>query len=210
VDVPGLIAGTQGYADAAAELIARYESVSFAQKFASVLHLVPPAPARVLDVGAGTGVDAAWFAALGHRVVAVEPTDELREAGMRLHASAPIRWIKDALPDLRALAGSTERFDFVLLSAVWMHLDAPQRRTAMRNLRTLLADGGRLVLSLRHGPVPGGRRMFDVSAEETIALAQACGLRAIVNVSAPSVQPENRRAGVTWTVLGFVATEKSG
>jgi len=30
---------------------------------------------------------------------------------------------------------------------------------------------------LRHGPVPEGRRMFEVSAEETMVLGEAAGLQ---------------------------------
>jgi hypothetical protein len=33
-----------------------------------------------------------------------------------------------------------------------------------------------LILSLRYGPVPPGRRMFTVTADETIALAADAGL----------------------------------
>jgi hypothetical protein len=60
-----------------------------------------------------------------------------------------------------------------------------------------------LVMSLRHGPVPKGRRMFDVSAEETIQLANAYGLRTVLNVRTESSQRGNRRMGVTWTRLAF-------
>jgi ubiquinone/menaquinone biosynthesis C-methylase UbiE len=45
----------------------RYESISFADHHRLVMHLIPTAPSRVLDIGAGTGRDAAGFAALGHR-----------------------------------------------------------------------------------------------------------------------------------------------
>lgn len=64
-----------------------------------------------------------------------------------------------------------------MLTAVWMHLDHKERQVAMPSVASLLASDGTLVLSLRHGPVPNGRRMFEVSAEETILLANQCGLR---------------------------------
>ncbi|MFD1050971.1 class I SAM-dependent methyltransferase, partial [Kibdelosporangium lantanae] len=92
-------------------------------------------------------------------MVAVEPTAELREIGQRLHPHASIEWIDDALPDLRMARGT---FDLILLSAVWMHLDAAERAVAMARISRLLASEGRVILSLRHGPVPPGRRMFDV------------------------------------------------
>ncbi|MCH3719072.1 hypothetical protein LZB68_08320, partial [Campylobacter lari] len=78
-------------------------------------------------------------------------------------------WVDDALPDLDGLRGRA--FDVIMLTAVWMHLDADERARGMAALAALLAPGGQILMSLRHGPVPSGRRMFDVSADETIALA---------------------------------------
>ncbi|MFR9780449.1 hypothetical protein ACL02O_30920 [Micromonospora sp. MS34] len=66
--------GIAGYAEAADTLARQYESVSFGEVHGEVLHLFPKRPSHVTDVGAGTGRDAAPLAALGHRVVAVEPT----------------------------------------------------------------------------------------------------------------------------------------
>jgi protein-L-isoaspartate O-methyltransferase len=69
--------GTENYAEEASELPKRHESISFADAHARVLHLIPCVSCRVLDIGAGTGCDAAGFVTLGHSVVAVEPTEEL-------------------------------------------------------------------------------------------------------------------------------------
>jgi SAM-dependent methyltransferase len=163
------ISGTENYADEAPELLKRYESISFADAHAPVLHLIPPAPCRVLDIGAGTGRDAAGLVALAHSVVAVEPTEELRRGAMLLHPSPLIEWLDDSLPELAAVRARREQFDLVMLTAVWMHLDAVQREMAMPNISALVRAGGIVIISLRHGPIPPGRRMFEVSAEETIA-----------------------------------------
>jgi SAM-dependent methyltransferase len=198
-----VIRGTRGYAENAAELIERYESLSFACKHEAVLHLLPRTPARVLDIGAGTGADAAWLAAQGHRVVAVEPTPALREHGVQHHASPRIEWVNDALPALERVSGRTRAFELIMLTAVWMHLDEHERRAAMPVVASLLAPGGVLVMALRHGPVPSDRTMFCVSAKETVALAEIEGLRCVLDVSAESKLPANRRAGVTWSRLAF-------
>jgi SAM-dependent methyltransferase len=136
------VSGTEGYAESADSLAELYESISFANVHRDILHLIPAMPSRVLDIGAGTGRDAAAFAALGHSVVAVEPTLELRAHGQRLHGSARITWLDDALPDLRNLHERGEHFDLIMLSAVWMHLDSVQRRRAMRRITSLLRPGG--------------------------------------------------------------------
>lgn len=198
-----MIPGTEGYAEHAEELVERFEAVSFMEKHEAVVHLLPSAPSAVLDVGAGTGVDAAWFASQGHRVVAVEPTDSLRLAGIRLHRAHPIEWINDSLPHLACMCARGQKFDVVMLTAVWMHLDEQERRRAMPRIASLLAPGGVLVMSLRHGPAPRERRIFQMSDEQTVALASSCSLKTVLSLRTASAQAANRQAGVTWTRLAF-------
>jgi SAM-dependent methyltransferase len=204
------VSGTEGYADEAEELFRRYEAIPAADTHRAVLHLIPTAPSRILDIGSGTGRDAAWFAAQGHRVIAVEPTDALRLRAMALHPSPRIEWLDDSLPDLARLRLRDDRFDLVMLTAVWMHLDGPQRRRAMPNLASLVRSGGAVIMKIRHGPVPPGRRMFEISAEETIELARIQGLQPVLNLRNESSQEQNRAAGVTWTNLAFVKANESG
>ena len=203
------VSGTEGYAEEAQELFAVYESIAAADAHRAVRHLIPPAPASVLDIGSGTGRDAAWFADMGHRVVAVEPTDAMRIPAMALHPSPRIEWLNDGLPQLAALRARGETFDLVMLTAVWMHLDEAQRRRAMPNLASLVSDGSVIIMKLRYGPVPAGRRMFAVSAEETIELARTQNLHPVLDVPGEAVLQRNRWAGVTWTILAFVKAKNS-
>jgi SAM-dependent methyltransferase len=197
------VSGTEGYAEETGALIEAYEGLAFADVHRPVLHLIPQTASHILDIGSGTGRDAADFAAMGHRVVAVEPTDALRTRAMTLHASSQIEWLNDSLPELSVLKERGETFDVVMLTAVWMHLDAQQRRRGMPVVAALVREGGAMIMSLRHGPVPQGRRMFDVTAQETIALAEEQGLHALLNERSESIQESNRAAGVTWTRLAF-------
>ncbi|KDN88138.1 SAM-dependent methyltransferase [Kitasatospora cheerisanensis KCTC 2395] len=105
----------------------------------------------------------------------------------------------DSLPGLASVGG---RYDLILLTAVWMHLDAGQRAAAMATLARLLGEGGRIILSLRHGPVPAGRRMFPVDAAETVALARSHGL---VPLHLARREDPRARAGVSWTYLALRA-----
>ena len=191
-------ASTAGYGREADNLAVQYESITFEQVHAPVLHLLPEAPGHALDIGAGTGRDAAALVARGFSVVAVEPTAELRAHGARIHAGRPITWLDDGLPDLAVLAGRAERFDLILLTAVWMHLDADEREQAMARLADLARPGALIVMTLRHGPIPEGRRMFEVSAAETVALAARNGLGSLFEASRPYMFG---RPSVTWSVL---------
>jgi SAM-dependent methyltransferase len=195
------VSGTEGYAAEADALALQYESITFAEAHAPYLHLIPTTPSRVLDIGAGTGRDAAALAEMGHHVVAAEPTAEMRAHGARLHPSPRIEWVDDSLPDLAMLNARGEIFDLVMMTAVWMHLDDEQRRRAMPNVARLVRPGGTFIMSLRYGPVPPGRRMFVVTAEETIALAADANLALTLRFDN---QPGGfGRTDVTWTKLVF-------
>jgi SAM-dependent methyltransferase len=194
--------GTEGYGETADALVEHYEGLTFADVHRDTLHLIPKTPGRVLEIGAGTGRDAAALAALGHSVVAVEPTPELRAHGQRLHCEAAITWIDDVLPDLDKVHARGERYDLVLLTAVWMHLDAGQRERAMARVAGLLQPDALVTLLLRHGPMPAGRRMFEVSAVETRALAAHHGLRTIHDSERPALLAGS---AVWWSVLALRA-----
>jgi len=198
--------GNEGYTEEADALTRQYESVRFADVHAPVLHLLPTVPSHVLDIGAGTGRDAAALAAMGHRVVAVEPTAALRNRAAVLHPSPLIEWIADYLPQLPHLTQRADRFDVVMLTAVWIHLDSSQRREAMPKVVLLLRPRGLLLMTLRHGPTPPGRRrLYEASAHETIALASGHGLQLAVKVEHQADFFGRRE--VTWTSLAFLRRE---
>ena len=199
------MSGAEGYAEEAEALVKQYESLSFTDTHRPVLHLIPTAPCRILDIGSGTGRDAAGFAAMGHRVVAIEPTAELRTRATVLHPSSQIEWLDDSLPDLARLMIRDDKFDIVMLTAVWMHLDEQQRQQAMPNMASLLKRRGLMIMSLRYGPVPNGRRMFAVSADETVWLADSVGLRLALKHEARA--DSLGRIGVSWTRLAFAKTD---
>ncbi|WP_321490333.1 class I SAM-dependent methyltransferase [uncultured Hyphomonas sp.] len=197
------LTSTSGYAEQADDLFVRYEALSAAETHAHWRHLFPEPPARILDIGAGTGRDAAWLVSLGHSVLAVEPVEALRLRAAKVHPEPEIEWLDDKLPDLPDTHARGETFGMVMLNAVWMHLTAEERSTGMARVAALLAPGARLFMSLRHGPIPHGRRMFDVTGEDTIALAAPHGLTAISHVRRNSILSENQARGVEWTALVF-------
>ncbi|MEO0962555.1 MAG: methyltransferase, partial [Pseudomonadota bacterium] len=112
----------RGYAADAADLIPRYEALPTETVLGAVLDILPARPCRVLDVGAGSGRNPAWFAAQGHDVTACEPVDAFRLHAAEQYRSSSVRWLNDTLPALDAAKSAGEPYDFVLLSGVWHHV----------------------------------------------------------------------------------------
>ncbi len=181
----------------AAALAVRYESLSAEVLWARVRDLIPVGPGRLaLDVGAGSGRDAAWLAAQGYEVVAAEPANGMRTEGIRRHPG--LRWIDDRLPTLAAIHRLGLSYDLLLLSAVWMHLPPPERPRAFRKMATLLKPGGVLVLTLRDGPSEPGRAMHPTTLGEIEALAREHGL-AVLRVLDET--DSLGRSDVAWTTV---------
>ncbi|MCC7531066.1 MAG: class I SAM-dependent methyltransferase [Candidatus Melainabacteria bacterium] len=110
------------YSARVSELSAKYESKTFEEIHGDWLGLLPAPPASVLDIGSGTGRDAAALALRGYDVVAVEPADSMIAASKQLHSDKTINWLQDRLPDLKKTMHLGSAFDVILLSAVWMHV----------------------------------------------------------------------------------------
>lgn len=136
----------------AARLADQYESLSFEHVHAGLLDLLPSPASAVLDVGAGSGRDAAWFAANGYDVIAVDSSEAMLAQARQRHPSARVTWLPDSLPDLAKVRRLCLSFDLILLSAVWMHIAPADRERSLRKLATLLAPKGRIAISLRIGP----------------------------------------------------------
>lgn len=186
------------YDTQAVAFVDQYERVSSADVHAPFHDLLTSGSGLALDVGAGSGRDAAWLAGLGYEVVAAEPAAGMRREGAARHPGLGIRWIDDRLPDLSAVHRLGLAFDVILVSAVWMHIIPGQRARAFRKLVTLLKPGGGLLMTLRQGPDDPERPMWPTSTGEIEALARSHGMN-VAQVARAADQLG--RHDVTWTSL---------
>jgi len=107
---------------------------------------LPPAPARVLDVGGGPGVYSAWLLSLGYEVHLVDPVPRhIEQARERAKAETGRTPASLTLGDARALVERDGSADVVLLMGPLYHLvEQADRLKALAEARRVLKPGGLL------------------------------------------------------------------
>lgn len=178
------------------------EKIEFEAIHSSFLKHLPQRRCAILEIGSGTGRDAAGLADLGHAVVAVEPSNELRMRAQTHHEKSNIRWIDDKLPKLDKVNKLEDRYDVIFLSAVWMHLAPSERKPAFERIVSLLKPGGLVYMTLRHGPFDEIEGFWDIPGDEVAALARA---HDFVQIEQVHEGDHLGRCDISWTRLTFVS-----
>lgn len=124
----------------------------------------------ILEIGGGTGRDAHWMMAKRPEasVTVVEPSAMFRDY---LKSNPALTVVDDSLPDLTKIISANNRFDLILLNAVFMHVRPEQRQRVFRKLANLLQPGGRLVILTKLNHPELERAQFNVADGEVQRLA---------------------------------------
>ena len=192
---------TQEWYEVNADLITEeFEKLDFKDIHSDFLKFLPQQPCSILEIGAGTGRDAAWLADLGHLVIAVEPSNEMRTRAQALHKQTNIRWINDKLPNLDTVIQDADQFDVIFLSAVWMHLAPSERSPSLKRIVKLVKPGGLVYITLRHGPFEEIEGFWDIADDEVMELARKFGL---IQLKLVIQEDHLARPGVTWSRIIF-------
>ncbi|WP_188192157.1 class I SAM-dependent methyltransferase [Nonomuraea sp. SYSU D8015] len=98
---------------------------------------LPPTPARVLDVGGGTGVHAEWLSADGYDVELLDPVP------LHVERAAELAGVTARLGDARQLPAPDASVDVVLLLGPLYHLaERADRVRALTEARRVVRPGG--------------------------------------------------------------------
>lgn len=166
--------------DRAEELARQYNALDRAKVHADLLAALPQGQAlRVLDIGAGSGADAAMFADLGHAVTAAEPAETLADIGKEVFKNKNIKWNTDVLPEMKEATEARECFDVVTSVGVLQYVDKESRASSLSKMFSLAAKGGHIEIQY---PTPASREhQYSISHNEI-----ADAVKAFNQAAAPS------------------------
>ncbi len=117
------------------EGISKYFQIAFSDK------------SKILDIGAGSGIDLFNLQKLGHEVKGVDPCSDFIETFKINNPLLRDRVSVDQLPELSAIP-ENEKFDGILCSAVLMHIPQIQLFDSVFAIKNHLKDNGRLLISI--------------------------------------------------------------
>lgn len=177
----------------AADLARQYNALDRAKVHADLLAALPEGRVlTVLDIGAGSGADAAMFADRGHVVTAAEPAEDLAAIGKEAFKNKNIKWISDVLPEMPSASARAEGFDVVVSVGVLQYLDKENRAKSLSKMFSMVAKGGHVEIQY---PTPASREhQFSIShneIEEAVkAFNQAAGANDGISVVMDKTIPD--------------------
>ncbi|MCX7031268.1 MAG: methyltransferase domain-containing protein [Spirochaetes bacterium] len=139
------------YDSHARELSRRYESADMSQLYTMLLRYLPPKGASVLELGCGSGRDAAFLLASGYEVTAVDASAGMVAEATRFHPELAGRVSCAAIPFPADSPLLQRSFDAVVSIAVFMHIPDNDLAAAASQLRVLVRQGGILFLEVSSG-----------------------------------------------------------
>lgn len=163
---------------------------------------------EVLDIGCANGRDLAVLRSMGVESFGLEPSAGLRRRAVALHPELKSCIFPGSVPgDTGSLGART--FDGIVLSAVIMHIPDSELTALAMDIRRLIRDKGRVIIS--HSPVRGdvagdGRdargRLFRLRSSAQIReLFEGAGFAHTAFFASADVL---ERRGTVWETLVFI------
>ncbi len=174
---------TQVYYDTNAVKITReYENVPGSRFLAQIIDEIPK-EGKVLDLGCGSGRDAAYLYSLGFDVYGLDGSEAMLEEAKKLHEELTDRLFFQVLPG--HIPFEDESLDAVVSIACLMHFDPDKIRRICLEMFRVLKQGGKALASIRRPlerstPVdPFGRYYTPISTKDWEGLFCDTGFRVI-------------------------------
>jgi len=193
----------QYYNDSAPDVAARYEAADMDNLHHILLEHLPTG-ARVLEIGCGSGRDAAFLLAQGYDVTAVDASRAMLAAARVQHPLLRDRLYEAALPFSSDSHLLDSHYEGIVSVATIMHIADCDLPTLASQMRDMLVPNGVLIISAstaRDGIVDSrdadGRLFIERPPERLRSVFQSLGFRLIRECQ----DADSFARGVEWYTL---------
>jgi SAM-dependent methyltransferase len=188
------------YDSNADEQVQKYEQADMSEVH-EILCEAFPSGARLLELGCGSGRDAAFLLSKGFDVVVTDGSTKILDHALRIHPELRHRHRLLKLPE--PFPFQEEEFDGVLAIGVFMHLDLPDFGVSLKETSRVLKANGRFFFSvpLRRDDLTKrdrddkGRRYTALPKQDWI---QECESAGFWMLSTYETEDSLGRSGIGW------------
>ena len=188
------------YSQHSLEVAEKYESADVTHLHDFLSSSLKPG-GRLLELGCGSGRDAAFMVSQGFKVLATDGAASMVEQTKRHHPELAGHVLHLKLPD--GLSNALGIFDGIYAVAVLMHLSVPQIKTTISAVTSLLAAKGRFAFSVpaRRDDIitnefdSKGRRFTALSSNEWKTLCLKSNLQIVRTMIS---EDGLGRGGIVW------------
>lgn len=196
------------YDDNAGDVSRRFETADMSRVHGYLLAHLPPRGSRVLEIGCGSGRDAAFLMASGYDVRAVDASAGLIEEALKLHPELVGRLSVAAVPFPEECPLLRDGFQAIVSMAVLMHIPEADLPDTVSQIRRLLVPGGVAFISVSagrpgvdgEGRGQGGRLFLERPPEHLQGVFEAQGFR----MAARYQTPDGYSRGIAWHSMAFL------
>jgi heptosyltransferase-3 len=185
----------------------RYESADMSRMHELLLRHLPARGASILELGCGSGREAAFLLSHGYEVTAVDASSGMIAEAGRIHHELAGRLVHAAVPFPPGSPLLLRSFDAVVSTAMFMHLPDDGLLDTALQIRRVLRPGGVLFvevstgrLGVRDGRDGNGRLFLERPPEEYRRIFENRGFLFVAQHESPDTleRPELR-----WVALVF-------
>jgi cyclopropane fatty-acyl-phospholipid synthase-like methyltransferase len=196
-------ATTLNYYDENADSLAScYESAAVSE-LQKLLIQTFPKNFKLLEIGCGSGRDAAFMAKNGYEVIAIDGSTKIINEAKKLHPQLKDKLFSKTLPNDLCF---DEKFDGIYSIATLMHLSKDNLKKSVSRIYNLLNENGRLLMSIslfrddidENGFDGKGRFFLVLNFEEWVALLESHGFK---NIKTSINGDGLGRDGMKWLTL---------
>lgn len=188
------------YDQEAERLCAKYESANMSLMHAWLVEVIPKG-CSILELGCGSGREAAFLHSKGYKVFATDGSKGILRQAMSIHPE--LKGLVSRLTIPAAFPFKDLSFESVLAIGVLMHLQGNDVQLTFEEVSRVLAASGVFVFSIpgsrddldANGRDAGGRKYTFLSESRWTDLLKAVGLRLVQKRES---RDSLGRAGIAW------------
>jgi 2-polyprenyl-3-methyl-5-hydroxy-6-metoxy-1,4-benzoquinol methylase len=196
------------YDDHAAEVSRRFETANMSRIHGYLLSHMPGKGARVMEIGCGSGRDAAFLLANGYDIRAIDASRGLIEEALKIHPELHDRLAVAGVPFPEESPILRETFPAIVSMAVLMHIPEKDIDETVAQIRRMLAAGGTAFISVSTGRAEvdkdgrgnGGRLFLERPPEDLQRVFEKHGFLLAARYATSDVYSR----GITWHSMVFL------